>query len=211
MPPIYDLIRLAVDANGKVIVEISPFVIFALIGLALIVIGTRQRWRGWKPVSLNIELGGIGQVELRPNLEDAQVAHRIWVELVTRKAALQIDPERDVIVEIYDSWYTLFGRVRLLLGDIPSGLIRKEESTRKLIRIATETLNKGLRPHLTEWQARFRSWYTQRSDQLKNKTPQELQKEFPEYQKLIADLKSVNKHLIQYAAELQKLVHGLNS
>ena len=94
-----------------------------------------------------------GRVELRPNIEDGQVAHRIWVELVTRKAALPIDPDLDVIVEVYDSWYALFGRVRQLIGDIPSRLVRKEESTRKLIKIATDTLNLGLRPHLTQWQA----------------------------------------------------------
>jgi hypothetical protein len=78
---------------------------------------------------------------------------------VTRKAAQPIDIENDVILEIYDSWYALFGRIRQLISDIPGHMLRTEKSTQELVRIATQTLNDGLRPHLTRWQARFRHWY----------------------------------------------------
>src|SRR5207245_5582812 len=161
-----------------------------LIVVLLVCLALYRAWtlRRFHLVSLDIRLGGVGKVELRPNLEDIQIAHRIWVELITRKAALPIDPEHDVIVEIYDSWHALFLRVRQLIGDIPAQLVRKEKSTQELVRIATETLNKGLRPHLTRWQAQFRNWYAQEKDQLKTKTPQELQRLFPHYRDLIADL-----------------------
>ena len=37
-------------------------------------------------------------------------------------------------------------------------------------------------------------------------TPQELQKEYPEYNDLIEDLMRVNTQLIQYSQELKKIV-----
>jgi hypothetical protein len=43
---------------------------------------------------------------------------------------------------------------------------------------------------------------------LKTKTPQEVQKAFPEYSKLIEDMKNVNAQLIQYAGELEKIIRG---
>jgi hypothetical protein len=147
-------------------------------------------------------------VQLRPNNEDIQIAHRIWTELITRKAAQPIDIEHDVIIEIYNSWYALFGRVRQLISDIPGHLLRKEKSTQELVRIATQTLNNGLRPHLTRWQARFRHWYENCPPDMKEKCPQDCQKQFPQYSELIADIKTVNDQLIQYAGELQKIVGG---
>jgi hypothetical protein len=95
-----------------------------------------------------------------------------------------------------------------LIGDIPGHLLRKEESTQKLVTIATQTLNEGLRPHLTRWHAHFRNWYAQQGDDLKERTPQDVQRDFPEYPLLIADMLEVNRQLVQYADELQKIVRG---
>ena len=187
-----------------------------LLGVALIlVIALRFAFRNRKSlfhkydlVKLNVQLGNVGSVELRPNNEDVQIAHRIWTELMTRKAAQPIDIEHDVIVEIYDSWYALFGRIRQLISDIPGHMLRKEKSTQELVRIATQTLNNGLRPHLTRWQARFRHWYANCPDAVKENCPQDCQREFPQYALLIDDIKRVNAQLIQYAGELEKIIHG---
>mgnify|MGYP006876741523 CR=1 FL=1 len=156
---------------------------------------------------MHIEIAKIGKVELKPNSEDIQIAHRIWTELITRKAAIEIDPEHDVIVEVYDSWYTLFGKTRDLISEIPAELVRKEQSTQTLVRIAVDSLNLGLRPHLTQWQARFRNWYGQQEAELRTRSPQEVQRDFPKYAELISDMLRVNKLLIQYASELERVVH----
>jgi len=186
--------------------DVSPWLIAVLILLVLIGIFIRYGFRHYRVVKLNISLGNIGKVELSPNIEDMQVAHRIWTEMVTRKAAIPVDPEHDVIVEIYDSWYALFSKVRELIGNLPAELVRKEVSTREIVRISTATLNNGLRPHLTKWQARFRTWYNANSEQLKEKSPQQLQREFPEYDILISDMLRINTQLIDYADELKKLL-----
>jgi len=195
------------------VLQVSPWLV-ALVVLVAGLLLVNRRLAG-KPllhrfelVETEIRLGGIGKVTLRPNLQDIQIAHRVWTELVTRKAAIPLDEENDVIIEVYDSWYQMFGRVRALIGEIPSELIRSEASTQEIVRICTETLNKGLRPHLTRWQARFRNWYEDHKDELKEKTPQEVQREYPEYGKLMAELQEVNQQLIAYAAALRKIAQG---
>jgi hypothetical protein len=194
------------------VLEVSLWVIAGALLLVLVIryiVSSRlSPFHKYELVRLNVQLGNVGSVELRPNNEDVQIAHRIWTELMTRKAAQPIDVEHDVIVEIYNSWYALFGRVRQLISDIPGHLLRNEKSTQDLVKIATQTLNDGLRPHLTRWQARFRHWYDSCSPDLKAKCPQDCQREFPQYAELIADLKTVNAQLIQYAGELEKIIHG---
>ncbi len=212
-----NLIRLFITDDHRLSLEVSPWFIGILVAVSVAALFARQYWpNDWWPlgrkhfgiVDLEIQLGGIGKVKLKPVVEDIQIAHRIWTELATRKAALPIDAENDVIVEVYNSWYSLFAKVRELIGAIPADLVRSEPSTQELVRIATDTLNKGLRPHLTQWQARYRNWYSQQGDALKTKTPQEVQRDYKEYGTLMADLQRVNQQLIQYAVELQKLIRA---
>ena len=209
-----DLVRLHIE-RSELVLEISLWLLGALLlvlaFLRFLVWNRGILFHKYDMVRLNVQLGNVGSVELRPNNEDVQIAHRIWTELMTRKAAQPIDIEHDVIVEIYNSWYALFGRVRQLISDIPGHMLRKEKSTQELVRIATQTLNNGLRPHLTRWQARFRHWYDTCPDETKKKCPQDCQKEFPQYAELIADIKTVNGQLIQYAGELAKIIHGGNT
>ncbi len=206
-----DLLRIHAE-HSVLVTEISLWLLAGALAvfafIRWLVVRPKSPFHRYEIVKLNIPLGNVGSVELRPNNEDVQIAHRIWTELVTRKAAQPIDVDHDVIVEIYNSWYALFGRVRQLISDIPGHMMRKEKSTQQLVRIATQTLNEGLRPHLTRWQARFRHWYDSCPAEMKQKCPQDCQKEFPQYAELIADIKIVNGQLIQYASELEKIIHG---
>jgi len=185
-----------------------PVVLLILFSIIFIIWILRRLRTKLDLVTLEIPLGGIGTVTLKPNYQDIQIAHKIWTELVTRKAAIKIDPQKDVIIEVYDSWYSLFKRIRELISDIPAEHVRNSESTKKLIDIATRSLNDGLRPHLTEWQAKFRNWYNNQDEKLKEASPQEIQREFPEYEKLIAEMEIVNEQLIRYAKELKKISEG---
>lgn len=195
----------------SIVVEVSVWAVAGLLLVLFAIWFARRRFslfHKYDVVKLSIKLGNIGNVELQPNNEDVQIAHRIWTELVTRKAAQPIDFDHDVILEIYNSWYALFGRVRQLISDIPGHLLRKEKSTQELVRIATQTLNDGLRPHLTRWQARFRHWYEKCPAEVKAKCPQECEREYPQYQELVAELRIVNQQLIEYAGQLEKIAHG---
>lgn len=169
-------------------------------------------WRKVKAYEIDEAVIGIGdqKVKIKPNYQDMQIAYKLWVELSTRKIGLEIDLENDVIKEIYNSWYEFFKLTRELIKDIPVSKIRKDESTKELVRIAIEVLNEGLRPHLTKWQARFRKWYNTEIEREENKnlSPQEIQKKYPEYENLTKEMIEVNHKLIEYRKILRQLAMG---
>lgn len=192
--------------NGQLKFDISIWIIIMFIVILLIIIYRFYKsTKNFKPVKIKLKIGAIGDVEFIPNDEDIQIAHQIWTQLITRKAAIKIEPEKDIIIEVYDSWYALFTTTRELISSIPIKYLH-EESTKTLISIATDSLNDGLRPHLTTWQAKYRNWYKNNELKLKDKSPQELQQEFPEYQILIDDIIKVNNNLIDYANQLKKII-----
>lgn len=126
-------------------------------------------------------------------------AHRIHIELSTRKAAIPIDEKHDVIEEVYDSWYKLFCIIRDELKSLPVPAIRIQDGAADILNLTAEILNEVLRPHLTEHQAKFRKWMKVAKNESRNKklTPQELQKKYPDYNSLMKSIKDVNKKLIR--------------
>lgn len=127
---------------------------------------------------------------------------------MTRKAALPFDKDHDVISEVYDSWYALFQGMRSLTKTIPAEKVRGSKDTQELVRLLVDALNKGLRPHLTKWQARFRHWYENALKKSTEKSPQEIQRDFPQYQELVDELTKVNKQLVEYADVIRRIAHG---
>ncbi len=208
-----DLITIRITDAYSLSIEVGP------VFLALLVLGTagwiiyhyyfrRRRLPSWSVVEADVQLGGIGKVKIRPSYEDIQVAHKAWVELVTRKAALPFDKDHDVISEVYNSWYALFQEMRSLTKTIPAERVRQSKDTQELVRLLVSALNDGLRPHLTKWQARFRHWYNEALKTDVRKGPQEVQREFPQYQELVDDLVNVNKQLVDYADVIRRIAHG---
>lgn len=157
-----------------------------------------------KSIAINEVVLGIGSntVALDFDQKDRAVAYKIWVELSTRKIGIPFDKENDVIVEIYDSWYEFFTITRELLKEIPSNRIN---GAMELIELSEKVLNEGLRPHLTKWQAKYRRWYNDALNNDKEKTPQEIQKEFEEYDILIEDIVKTNNQMIEY----KNLMHNI--
>ena len=204
-----DLIRISLDKNFNILWTLSPWLV--VVGLIALFIYLRiNRNACFKDFEIDeAELGiGNAKVTVKPNREDLQIAYKLWVEANTRKVGLPLDPEHDVIVEIYDSWFEFFKITRELIKEIPASKVKGQESTRKLVTIAVEVLNVGIRPHLTQWQAKFRRWYELESKNSENSklSPQEIQRKFPYYKVLIEDLNKVNKRLINYQHTLSEIV-----
>ncbi len=183
-----------------------PFVIYLIIQLFKNII------RKSTPLEINqVELGiGKQKVIIKPNFEDKQIAYKLWVELSTRKIGLPIEFEHDVISEIYDSWYEFFKLTRELIKNIPINKVQSHESTLNLVNTAIDVLNNGLRPHLTRWQAKFRKWISAQDSipEKQNISPQDLQKQFPDYDDLATDMLIVNNRLIYYRELLRKIALG---
>jgi hypothetical protein len=93
----HDLLRVYITEQHGLAVEVSAWalVIGGLLTIFFLVLHFRHARKPYQVIQLNIQLGNIGLVQLKPNWEDIQVAHRIWTELVTRKAAIPIDPNQD--------------------------------------------------------------------------------------------------------------------
>ena len=161
--------------------------------------------------SFELDSAGIGigdtTVSFRPNRTDRQIAYAIWVELNTRKVGLPIDPEHDVISEVYNSWYEFFGVTRELIKEVPAHKL-KSKGTRAIVWASVQVLNEGLRPHLTQWQARYRRWYEKTLKKEELKDPQAVQQEFPKYDELVHDLLIINAKLIEYRKAMYELATG---
>ena len=209
-----DIIRLFLDKNYNIYIFVNKWLLLLFFIIIIFLIWLFRLFKKndkslTKVYYIDEAIIGIGnqKIKIKPNYEDMQIAYKLWIELSTRKIGLPIDFDNDVIIEIYNSWYEFFRITRELVKEIPVLKVRKNESTQDLVKIAIEVLNKGLRPHLTKWQAKFRKWYTEEIEKEENKelSPQEIQQKYPEYKKLINEMQEVNKKLIEYRKILKKL------
>jgi hypothetical protein len=207
-----NLLRIRITERGSLDFQVSWVLITVVLLVVFLFLIVRylilRRSASFEVIEAEVKLGNIGSIKIRPSYEEVQIAHRAWVELSTRKAGLPFDEHNDVIVEIYDSWYELFARMREFVKDIPAQKLRNSNDTREVVRLLVEALNNGLRPHLTLWQAKFRRWYAAQLELQKDASPQEIQRKYPEYDTLVKDLKLVNQQLVEYSKVLKRISQG---
>lgn len=206
-----DLIKFILDAEKNIQITINKWLaLVAILALLFWLLYMKFSKRiSTKEFEINEAEIGIGsqKIKIKPNYDDIQIAYKLWVELSTRKIGLPIDFDNDVIIEIYNSWFEFFRLTRDLIKAIPISRVRRNESTRILVNVSIDVLNEGLRPHLTFWQARFRKWYQFESEKPENRniSPQELEKRFPDYDKLTKDMRTINEKLIKYRGALKEI------
>lgn len=209
-----DILRVYVDSHaGSLNMTLSLYVaLLVLLGLlALSVFRRRQRKTGEFHENVEYTIGPREcQVKFRPNNEDIQIAFKLYVELSTRKLGLPIDEKHDLVYEIYNSWYEFFKLTRELIKEIPIVKVRACDNCNNIIDVSINVLNECIRPHLNQWQAKFRHWYERELIDEGNKelSPQEIQQKYPEFQELMDDMKKVNADLIEYRAQLRELAYG---
>jgi len=204
-----DILRLSITEKWEVQLVVHP-VLIVLIAVGVIVAWAlfMRKARRYEVVDVNVKIANIGEIKLRPNEEVAGIAHKAWAEIMTRKAGLAFDEEHDVIAEVYNSWYSLFGEFRNLIKSIPVAKLRSSPDAQKLLEFMVKALNEGLRPHLTRYQARFRKWFEEETKKTPSDAPQEIQRRYPEYAALVADLKRANTDMADFAAFLKQVATG---
>lgn len=212
---VFDIIRLSVDAKQPAVTLSSNWSILILVAAFIIlflffnryILKNRNRWQ-----NLEIEISGTPRAifKVERNFENLYIANRIFIELTTRKAAIPFDEEHDVIEEVYNSWYKLFGIIRDEIKTVPGKYLRNHDATKSLIGLTQKILNDGLRPHLTKYQAKFRKWLKENKSKPEyiHKTPQQIQRDYFEYIELVKSLKEVNQLLIDYSQQLDKVIKG---
>ena len=189
-----------------IVIKCNWVTIIAIVVMAVIlffILDKLKPFIGMKSIEIDEVSLGIGnsKVTLKYNGKSQEIAYKLWVELSTRKIGLEFEPENDVISEIYHSWYTFFSVARELMKEIPSSQI---DGSRQLIELTEEVLNKGLRPHLTKWQAKYRLWEKNNKNDA-GISPQEFQQKFPEYSELESDLIQANKQLMVYRSLMKEI------
>ena len=203
-----DIFSIKIEDLQSIVLSVNV-IAAAILFLLFILILQGIKWvykkATFKTIHIQEATIGIGNssVTIKYDGRIKEIAYKIWIELTTRKIGIKFDEEYDVISEVYNSWYEAFKVIRLLLEDIPADRIGNAKG---LIELTTKVLNNGLRPHLTMWQAKYRAWYNKALEDNTNTSPQDIQKEFPEYQSLVADLKKTNDIMIKYADELKRLI-----
>jgi hypothetical protein len=197
----------------------SVDVSMGLVGIALVALAvviamfvTRTGWRNWRAERVEVQFGSVS-VSLKRTHEVVRVAHEAWAEIITRKAALPFDEEHDLVVDIYSSWYELFKELRALIRTIPAeqmqGKSGRAQSARDLVRVLEEVLNQGLRPHLTQFQSRFRPWYEHKTKEYTEELDgQFIQSQFRDYDELLADMRAVNGMMVKFSQDLKRIAQG---
>lgn len=200
--------------NNSIGIEIGYVLLLILLGLFGILLFRKKfpEFSTFEVTSLEVSIGNI-TAKVEHNYTNIEIAHRIYIELVTRKAALPIDEDKDFIIEIYSSWYNLFKITRDEIKSISGKFLKKEKDG--LANLAIEVLNGKLRNHLTKYQSIFKKWYITESEKKSNigKSPIDIQKIFyindeMNFQNLIKDMKEVNAELKQYSEQLKKFIRG---
>lgn len=168
------------------------------------------RKKRWAAEKVKLAFPNLFEMEICPDHETARIAYQAWVEITTRKAGLLFDPEQDVVTEVYSSWYQLFQVLRDLTKTVRVQHLKECEDTQKLVTMLVKVMNEGLRPHLTKWQARYRRWWEAARAKPENadKSPQEIQKEYPQFSELVGELKVVNASFVDFAKALRQLADG---
>ena len=121
--------------DGQVAASVGPVVWVAAAALVVAWLLWIRPWervrRRWRSEEVTVTLLGTTWRMARDR-ETAQIALEAYVELVTRKAAIPFDEDNDVIVEVYDSWYAMFGEVRQLARRIDADAMASNPSLREL-------------------------------------------------------------------------------
>lgn len=180
----------------------------ALLAITFIYLFFKIRSGRWEVIEAQLSIGQLGHIKLRRSPEIVRIAHQAWTELQTRKASLPFDEDHDMVIEVYDSWYVLFAEFRKLIKSVPIEQIKSNSDVEKLIETMVSVLNKGIRPHLTKWQGRYRNWWSKSEDPAPDLSPQDLQKRYAHYNEMISDIKRVNLELQAYSDFLKQLAYG---
>ncbi len=196
----HNLFEVIVSRDFSITASVDGYVLFAF--LIVVIVYFFIQYFGFNTTyEIDEATLGVGNqtIKIKPNNIDSQIAYKIWVELSTRKIGLSVNKDEDVIVEVYSSWYQFFGVTRELIKGVPVTKLNRKE-TQDIVQLSINVLNHGIRPHLTTWQAKFRRWYEIEVESTTegDKSPQSIQKSFPEYDELITDLLLVNQKLIKY-------------
>lgn len=186
---------------------------FSLLSFTLGVAGTLVvLWLVFRrrTVAHSVSIGlpfGLGSATFDLTSKDRIAAWKLHIQLVTRKAALPFDQKDDVVADVFASLFELFQVTRDLLLELPPSNSNDQHGVAGLI---IRVLNMGIRPTLTRWHADYRRWWEAALQLPANagRPPQEIQRDYPRYPDLVADLGRMNIELSKFSDQLALVAAG---
>ena len=131
-----EIVRITFDnAKPSLTFESNWLIISIILGLLISTYIIRRNFFKWFNChEMEIEISGSPSIKFKVerNNENLFIANRIYVELTTRKAAIPIGENNDVIEEVYDSWYKLFGIIREEIKSVPGKYLKDHDPTTAL-------------------------------------------------------------------------------
>lgn len=73
-------------------IVLISFIIFVIYKMAKVILNKK-----FKIVDMNINIANIGNVSIEMNKDISKIAHKAWVEIMTRKVGLLYEEDKDVI------------------------------------------------------------------------------------------------------------------
>lgn len=137
-----------------------------------------------------------------------QVAHCVAVQLETHQISRGVNLRVDNLLKVYSAAHRMFLHIRDLMEEMPVDDFYRDPVAQEIYDVLLAVLNENLRPHLTVWADRYRSWdeNSLAKDSGVHLTAQQLQLRFPDRKKLEQDLCSVSCRLQADAARLRVLI-----
>ena len=141
------ILNIELTNKPSIIIESNWYILIVFFSLIIASYVIKKRFFKYrtesdiKPVELTIGFGTSSiKYNIERNYENLEITHRIYIELITRKAAMPIDNENDVINEIYDSWYSLFQITRNEIKNLSGGALQNYKKAEELIIMVTDIL-----------------------------------------------------------------------
>lgn len=133
---------------------------------------------------------------------------KVYIELITRKAAIPIDENEDLIELIHTSWFSLFNTIRTELKVLPSIYFKMDGTCMEVLKLMLKILNEILRPHLTKHYSAFNFWLNKEISKTYSSqiTLVKLQQQYPDYSNIMHSMLQTNLKLLNAANELYEFL-----
>jgi hypothetical protein len=153
----------------------------------------------YRPKRYRITIPFVGAVEFEPNDHERQAAWSLYVELQTRIAVQPFQRDSGLLREVLSSLYALFAFTREVLRQAGPDVAHTPDSFGPL---AIKVLTIGIAPFTTRWHQRL---LQHESHRLESLTPFEHERQWPEFETMVAELEVLQGKMKQYADALLKI------
>ncbi len=113
-----------------------------------------------KPKSYRFNIAGFDiEGDIKYTSISQEVAWKIYIELITRVATIQLEPGSGILREALTSLYSAFGILREIIKNAGAELAKEQlNSTQSVASVMLDIMNDKMRPFLSRWHAKLEKY-----------------------------------------------------